>query len=228
MGRTRIPFTLTISKEPAKTLSKSLFLPPGSCSCLLTSWLSGGRTGNGVREVWGHQAGTSCPCETGGKCAASARCGSASKSFLTACSCQTHPCHLALHSMSKAGGQRLLVHQGCGQQQHPWVSQTLTNPGHDFPRSEQDQSSYRVLIPLIKTLVCYPCKPCREQCQLPGTIPQEAPRARGAPLFTPFPSVFTTEHPELSHPCSLAFLLPSPSLPLSLPPSPAAGAAGQP
>lgn len=106
-----------------------------------------------MREVWGHQAGTSCPCETGGKCAASARCGSASKSFLTACSCQTHPCHLAPHSMSKAGGQRLLVHQGCGQQQHPWVSQTLTNPGHDFPRSEQDQSFYRVLIPLIKTLV---------------------------------------------------------------------------
>lgn len=108
-----ISSTLAISRAPAKTLSKSLFLP---CSSLLTTWLSGG---NCVREAWGHQAGISCLCETGGKCAASARCGSAPKSFLTACSCQAHPCHLALHSMSKAGRQRLLVLQGCGQQAAP-------------------------------------------------------------------------------------------------------------
>lgn len=168
-----VPLVLAISRASTKTLSESLFLP---LSCLLTTWLPGG---NCVREVWGHQAGISCPCETGGKCAASARCGSASKSFLTACSCQTHPCHLALHSMSKA--------RAVGSGQHPRVSQILTEPGLISPE-RADQTSHRALIPPSKTLVCYPCNPCTEQCHSPGTIPEEAGMAgEGEPLFV-FPS----------------------------------------
>ena len=95
----------------------------------------------------------------------------APKSFLTPSPCQTHPCCLALHLISKAAGLRLLslslhrapapgVHplssQGCGQRAAPVGVSDLGSPGRLSPLSVQDQSSYRMPIPSIKTSVYYP------------------------------------------------------------------------
>ena len=72
------------------------------------------------------------------------------KSFLTPSPCQTHPCCLALHLISKAAGLRLLslslhrapapgVHplssQGCGQRAAPMAVSDLGSPGRLSPRA---------------------------------------------------------------------------------------------
>lgn len=110
-----IPSTPAISRTPAKnTFSKSPFSP-----LLLSADTLAFRHFGDTRQEF---CAPVRPC--GGECAASAACGSAPESFLTACSCQTLPVPLGLLIPVKSRQAKAAGAPG----QHPWVSQTLTDP----------------------------------------------------------------------------------------------------
>lgn len=88
--------------------------------------------------------------------------------------------------------------QGCGQHAAPMGVSDLSRSGHFSPLSLQDQSSYRMPIPLIKTSVYYPFliptihAGSSAACQV--SFNKKLLRGRVAPVQrAPFPGMFSVE-----------------------------------